>query len=115
MAGSIRRSFALRSRYSASCLRKKRFSTAIAFLSRKQLAEIDDQACNQLKKDARSEHDVHIIPQLPAKFAILFCGAQLRVAGMVRRHAFTTRAFRYYQFNGCSALFTSTHDLARDM
>ena len=50
VAGSIRRGSTLRSWYSASCRRRKRFSAAIAFLGRMSRPEIDDEISDQLRK-----------------------------------------------------------------
>src|SRR4029077_15426939 len=85
LAGSIRRGRTLRSLYSASCRRRKRFSAAIASRPDEQ-TEIDDEISDQLKEDAGSSHDVAIMPQIPSGFG------QNRGILFLRRTRYGTRS-----------------------
>ena len=82
VAESIRRGSTLRSWYSASCRRRKRFSAVIAFLGPDEQTEIDDEISAQLQEDAGSSHDVAIMPQISSGFGqnrgiLFFCAGQV--------------------------------------
>jgi hypothetical protein len=79
VARSIRRGPTLRSWYSASCRRRKRFSP------HDEQTEIDDEISDQLKEDAGSRHDFAIMPQIPQALSKIMGSYFLRRTGVLDR------------------------------